>query len=161
MRFLLMPLCGLGFLACYFQGPAVTAVVIAIWVFKIRKSKPRDLISLVSEGISKEFLLPPKPLREKLLWSGLEFISLAVILDWYVIFAVYSKGWSVGTATESITLIAAVVSATAALLAVIGYGRCRVSTLMSAFVLLIASSYMLVLERCHHVLGDVILYRSK
>jgi hypothetical protein len=133
----------IGYIGYYFQGPAATIVIITAWFAKLRDRKKSSS--------------SPGSLRKAILWGALAFTTVAVLLDWAVLYAEYLQHYgqpdSFSTeelldTLEPIPKIVSVISAFAIALALIGQGKGRWRTLITAILLIIGSLALMFLRSC-------------
>jgi hypothetical protein len=132
----------------FFQGPAATVVIFILWRGRAQ-SRSSGKVADQSSSFARW--------REGFLFSGLVLVTVAAALDWISIVADYLERYPAATdpdiidATETVTKAVSFLCGIAAIMSIVGRGRVRVGTFVTAALLLIASLEMMLLESCRHI----------
>lgn len=138
----------LAYLPFFFQGPVVTVVIFLLWRCRVQRRNLSEPV-VQSSGIARW--------REGSLYVGLILTTVATALDWISIVADYLERYPAATdpstveSTEAVTKAVAGLCVIAVLLSIIGRGRCKAGTVITAALLLIASLQLMIMEGCRHM----------
>ena len=128
-----------------FQGPAATAAVFLIWRSRAR-SRSLGAPAVQSSGFARW--------RERILTSGLVLVTVATALDWISILADYLETGAtdpdIVEAGRTVTNTVVSLCGIAFILSVVGRGKGKAGTVITAALLFMASFEMMVLEGCRH-----------